>query len=106
MATPELRYTYTDGRMASDFIAYEVGEAIVDARLMQYPDGSQIWLDRRGLKLAEMQQPNGQETNQSATEGRQGDGRVQGRNAEKRQARPRQGSKGKKPEAGNSHCII
>lgn len=106
MANPELRYTYNDGRMASDFVPYEVGEAIIDARLMQYPDGRQVWLDRSGLKLAETQQDNGQETNQGTAEGGQGDGRVQGRNIENRQARPRQGSKGKKPEAGNSHCSI
>lgn len=36
----------------------------------------------------------------------QGDGRVQARDTAKRQARTRQGSKGKKPQAGNSHCTI
>jgi len=37
---------------------------------------------------------------------RQGDGRVQARDTAKRQARTRQGSKGKKPQAGNSNCPI
>ncbi len=37
---------------------------------------------------------------------RQGDGRVQARDTAKRQTRTRQGSKGKKPQAGNSHCTI
>lgn len=36
----------------------------------------------------------------------QGDGRVQARDTAKRQTRTRQGSKGKKPQAGNSHCTI
>mgnify|MGYP006278401687 CR=1 FL=1 len=106
MATPELRYTYTDGRKASDFVAFEAGEAIIDARLVQYPDGNQAWFDRSGLKLAEIQQHHGQETNQSATEGSQSDGRVQTRDAEKRQAGSRKGSNSKKPQAGNSHCTI
>lgn len=36
----------------------------------------------------------------------QGDGRVQARDTAKRQTRTRQGSKGKKPQAGNSNCAI
>ena len=39
-------------------------------------------------------------------QGSQGDGRVQARDTAKRQTRTRQGSKGKKPQAGNSNCPI
>lgn len=103
MAIPELRYTYADGRKASEFVPYEAGEAIIDARLVQYPDGSQAWLDRHGLKLEQMPPTNGQE---AIEQGSQGDEGVQGGNTEKRQARARQRSKSQKPQAGDSHCAI
>jgi len=102
MANPDLRYSYIDGRMASDFVPYEIGEAIIDARLVRYQDGTEAWLDRSGLRLAEQHYNNGQETNQ----GSQGDEGIQGGHTANRQAGTRQRSKGKKPEASNSHCAI
>ena len=52
MESPELKYTYTDGRKASEFVAYEVGEAIIDARYVVHPDGSSGWYDAKGMMVA------------------------------------------------------
>ena len=86
----ELRYSYVDGRKASDFVDHNG----IEARLVQYPDGSTAWLDRLGVPLTETPTDHGQEEN---GQGGQGDGRIQERNPAHREARPRKGSNRQKP---------
>ena len=103
MDLPSLKYTYADGRKASEFMLRDG----IEMRYVQQPDGNGTWHNRAGLALTQlMDASHGQEANQSGQESRQGDVGVQSRNTEKRQARSRQGSKGQKPQAGNRNCPI
>ena len=52
MTSPELKYTYADGRKASEFVDCMAGEAVIDARLIQHPDGTRGWYDRTGVMIA------------------------------------------------------
>lgn len=102
MANPDLRYTYADGRMASEFMPCVIGEAMVDARLMRYSDGSEMWFDRAGLALPQLLQHDGEENDQS----RQGDEGVQGGNPAHRQTGSRKRSSGKKPQASDRNRAV
>jgi hypothetical protein len=92
-----LKYTYADGRKASEFEPLRIDGQTIDARYVQQPDGTAAWFDRQGLRLNYLPATNGKETNQSREEDRQGNERVQSGNAAKRQTGSRQGTKGKKP---------
>lgn len=94
----DLRYSYVDGRKASDFVDLDGTEA----RLVQYPDGSTAWLDRSGVTLSQTPVDHGQEEDR---QGGEGDGGIQTRNTANRQARTRKGTKGQKQEAGDSDRI-
>ena len=99
MDLPNLKYTYADGRKASEFIVRDG----VECRYVEQPDGSGAWYTRAGLALTQgCSIGDGEEEGQ----GREGDGRVQAGNTTHRQARTRQGRQGDKPEAGHSHCSI
>ena len=106
MDLPSLRH-FQNGLIISDPVEALVGEAWVSAVLCQREDGSQYWATSDMAKLPSVTEwRSGEETNQGGQESSQGDGRVQAGNASKRQTRSRQGSKGKKPQAGNSNCLI
>ena len=100
MDLPELRYSYVDGRKASEFIIHDG----MECRYVLHPNGFGAWYTRSGLALTEgFSTSHGkEEIGQSG----QSDGRVQAGDTSKRQARTRQGSKGGKPQAGDSHCAI
>jgi hypothetical protein len=87
MANPELKYTYVDGRKASEFVAYEIGEAIIDARYIVHPDGSSAWYDARGMMVAS-----------DATETRQVSGSDLGEHSARDQG-------GQKPSSGSSNRV-
>lgn len=92
MELPKVRY-YLDGRIYSDWVEVEYGEAMITARLQLLSDGTIGWADQSGLELIYLPKPSGKETDQSREENRQGDERVQGGDAPKRQARSRKRSK-------------
>ena len=96
MDLPRIRY-YLDGRVQSDWVEVPYGEAVIEARLQKLDDGNIGWVDRSGLKLNHLPLPNGQETDESRKEDRQGDEGVQGRSPAQRQARKGQRSGRKKP---------
>lgn len=96
MDLPVIR-RYLDGRVQSDWVEIPYGEAVIEARLQKLDDGNIGWVDKSGLKLDHLPLPDGQETDQGRKENRQSDERVQGRNSEKRQDRPRQRSNRQKP---------
>ena len=99
MDLPELRYSYVDGRKASEFIIRDG----IECRYVEHPDGFGAWYTRDGLALTQgCSIGNGEKEGQ----GSEGDGRVQAGDTPKRKARTRQGSKGKKPQASDSHCAI
>ncbi len=87
MASPELKYTYADGRKASEFMDYMAGEAVIDARLVQHSDGTRGWYNRSGVMVAA-----------DATEA----GQVTGCDLGKHSARD-QG--GQKPSTGSSNRV-
>ena len=92
METPGLRH-FRDGKIYSDPVLVVFGEACIPA---VYTDSG--WETVDGTKLdAVTEWCNGQEADQGREENRQSDERIQGRNPEKRQARPRQRSNRKKP---------
>ena len=102
MDLPSLRH-FQNGLIISDPVEALVGEAWVSAVLCQREDDSQYWATSDMAKLPSViEWRSGEEKGQ----GSQGDGRVQAGDAPKRQTRSRQGSKGKKPQAGNSNCPI
>lgn len=105
MDLPSLRHFTNTGiyYISSDPVEVLYGEAWVPAI---YTDKGWATADGSTLLTGIEAWRHGEEANQGRQEDRQGDGRVQAGNAAKRQARPRQGSKGKKPQAGNSHCTI
>ena len=92
-----LKYTYADGRKASEFEPLQIDGQTIDARYVQQPDGTAGWFDRQGLGLNYPSTTDGKKTNQSRKESRQGDEGVQRGNAAQRQARKGQRSGGKKP---------
>lgn len=94
----DLRYSYVDGRKASDFVDHNGTEA----RLVQYPDGSTAWLDRSGVPLIETLVDDAQKED---GQGGEGNGGVQARHSTYRQAGTRKRSKSQKPEAGDSDCV-
>ena len=98
MDLPSLRH-FRDTSISSDPVEALVGEAWVPAI---YTDKG--WATADGLSLLTDVQEwrNGKEEGQ----GVEGNGRVQAGDTPKRQARPRQGSKGQKPQAGNRNCPI
>ena len=102
MDLPNLRHFANRGifTIASDPVEALVGEAWVQAI---YTDSGWATADGASLLLNVTEWRHGQKEDGQSS---QGDGRVQARDAAKRQTRPRQGSKGKKPEAGDSHCSI
>ena len=73
MERPFLKYTYADGRQASEFFAIAANGKTIDARLMVYPDGAEIWCDRNGLPLDQPQITDGKKTNQNGEENQQSD---------------------------------
>lgn len=100
MDLPEMRYTYADGRKASEFIIRDG----IECRYVQSPNGVGGWYTRKGLALTQnCSISNGQEED---GQGGQGDGRVQAGNTTHRQARTRKGANRQEPEAGDSHCTI
>jgi hypothetical protein len=98
MALPDLRHFAKRGifYISSDPVEALVGEAWVPAI---YTDKGWASADGATLLPSVTEWRHGQEEGQ----GSQGDGRVQARDTADRQARPRQGRKGQKPEAGNSN---
>lgn len=103
MELPKVRY-YLDGRIHSDWVDIEYGEAVITARLQLLEDGRIGWADKSGLELTHLPLPSdGEKTNQSREEDRQGDERVQSREAKKRQAGTRKRTSRKKPQAGDSN---
>lgn len=90
----DLRYSYVDGRKASDFVDHNGTEA----RLVQYPDGSTAWLDRSGVPLIETPVDDAQKEDGQGGEGNEG---IQAGNPTYRQAGARKRSKSQKPEAGD-----
>ncbi len=101
MDLPSLRHFRNEGIyfISSDPVEALHGEAWVPAI---YTDKGWATADGSTLLTGIEKWRDGQEEGQ----GSQGDGRVQAGDTPKRQARSRQGSKGKKPQAGNSHCSI
>ena len=101
MDLPSLRHFQNAGIyfISSDPVEVLHGEAWVSAI---YTDKGWATADGSTLLTGIEEWRDDQEEGQ----GSQGDGRVQAGDAPKRQARPRQGSKSKKPQAGNSHCSI
>ena len=101
MGLPSLRHFQNAGIyfISSDPVEVLHGEAWVPAI---YTDKGWATADGSTLLTGIEEWRDGQEEGQ----GSQGDGRVQAGDAPKRQARSRQGSKSKKPQAGNSHCSI
>ncbi len=101
MDLPSLRHFQNAGIyfISSDPVEALHGEAWVPAI---YTDKGWATADGSTLLTGIEEWRDGQEEGQ----GSQGDGRVQAGDTPKRQARSRQGSKGKKPQAGNSHCSI
>ena len=90
----DLKYTYANGRKATEFMLHDG----IEARYVLHPDGSSGWYDRQGLALVQPSvADDGQENDGSPEESGQSDERVQSRNTQKRQTRTRQGSKGQKP---------
>lgn len=102
MDLPSLRH-FANGLIISDQVHALIGEAWVEAVLCQREDGSQYWATPDMGKLPPVTEWRNREEDR---QGSQGDGRVQTGDAPKRQAGTRQGSKGKKPQAGNSNCPI
>lgn len=92
-----LKYTYADGRKASEFEPLQIDGQTIDARYVQQPDGTAAWFDRQGLRLNYPPATDGKETNQSRKESRQSNEGVQGGNVAQRQARKGQRSSSKKP---------
>ena len=92
-----LKYTYTDGRKASEFVPAQINGQTVEARYVQQPDGTAGWFDRQGLRLNYPSTTDGKETNESGQEGQQGNEGVQSGHAAQRQARKGQRSGSKKP---------
>jgi hypothetical protein len=48
MDLPNLKYTYTDGRKASDFTVHDG----IEARYVQFPDGKGSWYNRQGIAIS------------------------------------------------------
>jgi hypothetical protein len=48
MSSPELKYTYVDGRKASEFMLHDG----IEARYVVHPDGQSGWYDRTGVMVA------------------------------------------------------
>lgn len=95
-----LKYTYVDGRRATEFMVRNG----IEARYVLQPDGTGMWYSRAGLALPQLcDTTDGQE---EAGQGSEGDGRVQARHIEDRQAGPRQRRKGQKPQASDSDSAI
>ena len=101
MDLPSLRHFQNWGifHISSDPVEALHGEAWISAI---YTDKGWATADGSTLLTGIEEWRYGQEDGQ----GSQGDGRVQAGGTPKRQARTRQGSKGKKPQAGNSNCSI
>ena len=96
----DLKYTYVDGRRATEFMVRDG----IEARYVLHSDGAGMWYSRAGLALPQLcDATDGEE---EAGQGSQGDGRVQARHIEDRQTRPRQRRKGQKPQAGDSDSAI
>lgn len=96
MELPVIRY-YLNGRIYSDWVEVNYGEAVIEARLQKLDDGTIGWADRSGLKLDHLPLPHGQKADQSRKENRQSDERVQGRATAQRQTRKGQRPRGQKP---------
>lgn len=97
MDLPGLRH-FKDGLIYSDPVEALVGEAWVAAVLCRTDNGDVHWATLDMATLSPVTEWRyGQENDGSPKESGQGNGRVQARNTQKRQARSRQGSKGQKP---------
>lgn len=106
MDLPSLRH-FKDGCIYSDPVEALVGEDWLPAILCRTADGDLHWLTPDMATLSPVTEWRyGQETKQSGQEGSQGDEGIQGGNTAKRQARPRQGTKGQKPKTGDSNCAV
>lgn len=105
MELPSLRHFANQGifYISSDPVEALVGEAWVAAI---YTDKGWVTADGANLLTGIEEWRNGEETKQSGEEDQQGNERVQSGDTAKRQARPRQGTKGQKPKAGDSNCAI
>ena len=94
MDLPSLRH-FKEGIIYSDEVEALVGEAWVRAVFCRLDDGDCYWTTPDMARLSPVTEwRHGQEAEQIAAKGSQGNGRVQSRNTQKRQARSRQGSKG------------
>ena len=93
MDLPSLRH-FTPAGISSDPVEALAGEAWVPAI---YTDKGWATADGASLLVGIEEWRDGKETNQSGQESSQSDGGVQAGNIAKRQARPRQGTKGQKP---------
>jgi hypothetical protein len=106
MDLPTLRH-FQNGLIVSDPVEACVDGNWIAAVLCQRDDGSQYWATLDMAKLASVTEwRSGEETNQGGQEGSQSNGRIQAGDTPKRQARARQGTKGKKSQTGNSNCSI
>lgn len=84
MNLPKIRY-YLDGRVHSDWVEIECGEAMCIARLQKCDDGQIHWVDQSGLKLDQLLEPSGQSQIEEGTESQQSDAGVQSGNTAQRQ---------------------
>jgi hypothetical protein len=76
MANPELKYTYVDGRKASEFMLHDG----IEARYVVHPDGQSGWYDRTGTLISNDATKAGQVSGSDLRKHPQGD---QGRQATK-----------------------
>ncbi len=102
MDLPSLRHFRNTG-IYSDPVEALAGEAWV---LAVYTDKGWATADGASLLTGIQEWRHAKEDDGSPKESGQGDVGVQSRNTQKRQARPRQGAKGQKPETGNRNCPI
>lgn len=97
MDLPGLRH-FKGGLITSDPVEVLVGKTWVTAVLCRADNGDQYWATPEMVSLSPVTEwRHGQKNDGSPEESEQGNERVQSRNTQKRQTRPRQGSKGQKP---------
>ena len=91
-----LKYSYVDGRRATEFMMRDG----IEARYVLHPDGAGMWYSRTGLALPQLcDAVDGQE---KEGQGSGCDGRVQAGHIEDR----RQRRKGQKPQASDRDSAI
>jgi len=91
-----LKYTYADGRKATEFESIQHGGQPIDARYIEKPDGSSGWYDRSGVMVTPDATQVRQKPSDDLAEHQNGD---EGGQAAKASGGNRTGKGGKKPEA-------